>query len=611
MFETITTPQILQCCKNAAELGLSYKLTDQILNRGGKLPYIDQLNVRHDDFTFGPGRKKDVFEALYKINDEEVNDHLEKPMRGLHYIYSLCDRRIAFVFAMATDDPLHYVRLLMMSDFIEHGYYDGRWDSEGRFFGDDGHTVWTPHQMKNALTNYFTRFIPELVDFAIAAGMLEARNTVTNEPCEFKGKPASNYYFCSCFEAEHYFLEQQAAQGKPFDFALLDDEEKNAVILAINSGAHKVIAVNAKAGTGKTFLARHLMLDPNKKVMAVSLAGCAANNIRTGLPKNQGLWERVMTCQAFLVNPRIERPDLLIIDEAGMVGSKMMTALLKKFDCPVVLMGDMRQLPPITAGCPFVQSKNVFELSKNYRSDGVSQLDILKQKCLDGKCPETPELAACYGEWFADPKVAVLTTSRKAMDYFMTLRQYLFNGETEAFNALAKAYKELGPRKVGYVHEFDRWTDQTSEFEGVKDDKRVFLRPRFKNCDVIWSGKPYQKKMEVSGKVRSKSSIYAGMRGYIDEERCLRIFETDGNLKVFEKYETGELIRENKIQPAHTLNIHRAQGQEYDRVIYAMNQIDSVENAYTAVSRAKKQAVVVGTFIPRPHHFRNTSTGRF
>ena len=84
------------------------------------------------------------------------------------------------------------------------------------------------------------------------------------------------------------------------------------------------------------------------KVQGIALAGVAAQNLQ----KESGIESKTI---ASWLNPNqvIDKRTIVIIDEAGMVGSKQMAEVIQKIEgakAKLILVGDERQLQPIAAG---------------------------------------------------------------------------------------------------------------------------------------------------------------------------------------------------------------------------------------------------------------------
>ena len=138
--------------------------------------------------------------------------------------------------------------------------------------------------------------------------------------------------------------------------ASLSDEQVNAIhqVLAPN----QLSSVVGLAGTGKSTLlsvARVAWEAQGLRVHGIALAGKAADSLESasGIPSRtlaslEASWKSGYE--------PIECGDILVIDEAGMVGTRQLARIadrLQELGCKLVLVGDPDQLQPIQAGTPF------------------------------------------------------------------------------------------------------------------------------------------------------------------------------------------------------------------------------------------------------------------
>ena len=140
---------------------------------------------------------------------------------------------------------------------------------------------------------------------------------------------------------------------KPFK---LDREQVEAVRHV--TGDNGIAAVVGLAGAGKSTLlaaARLAWEGDNRRVFGAALAGKAAE----GLEDSSGIRSRTLASwELAWQNGRdlIDRGDVFVIDEAGMVSSQQMARVLKAVEdagAKAVLVGDAMQLQPIQAGAAF------------------------------------------------------------------------------------------------------------------------------------------------------------------------------------------------------------------------------------------------------------------
>jgi conjugative relaxase-like TrwC/TraI family protein len=134
--------------------------------------------------------------------------------------------------------------------------------------------------------------------------------------------------------------------------------DQQAMVRDLCQGGHGVAVAVGRAGTGKTFalgIARHAWQLDSYRLLAAAPTGIATVSLQ-----GEG-FEDVATCDRLLGDvdrghEALSDRTVLVVDEAGMVGSRKLTRLLEHANqakAKVVLVGDDRQLAPIDAGGGF------------------------------------------------------------------------------------------------------------------------------------------------------------------------------------------------------------------------------------------------------------------
>ncbi len=134
--------------------------------------------------------------------------------------------------------------------------------------------------------------------------------------------------------------------------------EQHAAIEHVVFGGDSIACVNGKAGTGKTFMlsvAHEVWKAEGHTVIGTALAATAAANLEaeTGVSSIHlhSLLKQIDTGQLQIVAGSI-----LLVDEAGMLGTRMvgrLVQLTEQSHAKLVLVGDYKQLQAIDAGGPF------------------------------------------------------------------------------------------------------------------------------------------------------------------------------------------------------------------------------------------------------------------
>jgi len=153
----------------------------------------------------------------------------------------------------------------------------------------------------------------------------------------------------------------------------LSDEQRTAIEHV--AGGARIAAVVGRAGAGKTTMmraAREAWEAAGYRVVGGALAGKAAE----GLEKEAGIASRTLASWELRWKEggdRLDDKTIFVLDEAGMVTSKQMAALVEtvsKAGAKLVLVGDPEQLQPIEAGAAFraiVERIGYAELETIYR----------------------------------------------------------------------------------------------------------------------------------------------------------------------------------------------------------------------------------------------------
>lgn len=136
----------------------------------------------------------------------------------------------------------------------------------------------------------------------------------------------------------------------------LSAEQQNAVRHVLKPGSLAVVI--GDAGTGKSFsmkIAREAWQAQGFNVRGAALAGKAADELQAG----SGIESRTLASLEFAWKngkDKLTSRDVLVIDEAGMIGSRQLGRVLKAAEqagAKVVLLGDDKQLAAIEAGAAF------------------------------------------------------------------------------------------------------------------------------------------------------------------------------------------------------------------------------------------------------------------
>ena len=157
--------------------------------------------------------------------------------------------------------------------------------------------------------------------------------------------------------AGHHALPETAIIPLIRQHETLNTEQVNA-IRQITLSPDSVACINGMAGTGKTFLlsvAREAWEQSGFTVLGTALAAKAAQTLEDG-SRIKSLHLHSLLRAIENGKQELTNDTILVVDEAGMVGTRMMERLLavsEEARTKVVLVGDHRQLQAIDAGAPF------------------------------------------------------------------------------------------------------------------------------------------------------------------------------------------------------------------------------------------------------------------
>jgi conjugative relaxase-like TrwC/TraI family protein len=163
-------------------------------------------------------------------------------------------------------------------------------------------------------------------------------------------------------------------------------EDQQAMVRDVCQGGAGVAVVVGRAGTGKTFalgMARHAWQLDGYRPLASAPTGIATVSLEA-----EG-FEEVATCDRLLVDldggrEQLDRRTVLVVDEAGMLGSRKLARLLEHAEhagAKVVLVGDDRQLAAIDAGGGFRALRlrlGASELTENRRQHQAWEREALE-----------------------------------------------------------------------------------------------------------------------------------------------------------------------------------------------------------------------------------------
>ena len=398
----------------------------------------------------------------------------------------------------------------------------------------------------------------------------------------------------------------------------LHESQKEAVKEAVNES---VIVITGGPGTGKTTIVK-CILDVFKnmklKVALCAPTGRAAKRMTEATGMEAKTIHRLIEVDNgeedyFTFSECKKLPfDAVIVDEASMVDEYVFNALLKSLNlsCRLIIVGDRDQLPSVGAGnvlhdiiksgiCP------VKSLTHIYRQAQESGIVMSAHAINSGKMPVLEKIYKDFyfielsdSEKIKDEIVSLCTTR---LPKYLGITPYevqvlcpMKKGASGTTNLNGVLQSVLNPKKVG---ENELYYGETVFRKG---DKVMHTQ---NNYQLNWS-------TEKDGHFERGKGVFNGDIGtieFIDREKFIVRFE-DGRRA---NYDVSDL---EQLSLAYATTIHKSQGSEFDAVVISLEAnflLQSRNLIYTAVTRAKKMAVLVGSKETLKNMVRKSQTERY
>ncbi len=370
----------------------------------------------------------------------------------------------------------------------------------------------------------------------------------------------------------------------------LSKNQCEALKLAVQA---KVMVITGGPGVGKTTLVNSIiqvLCAKKQKVVLCAPTGRAAKR----LSETTGLEAKTIH-RLLQFNPGTggfrhneENPlegDVFIIDESSMIDQVLAQQLLQAVPqrAAVIWVGDADQLPSVGPGRvlrDIISSKAVpvIELTEIFRQAAESRIVTGAHRINQGQLPEFP------------------ATGDKSADLYFVEQP----DATKAIGIMKKMVSESIPKRLGFdpIEDVQILTPMQKGELGAKNLNQVMqalLNPHgnqierfgivFREGDrVMQTENDYDKEVFNGdlGRIAAIDEVQGEVVVKVDDRRV--------------KYEFREL---DTLVHAYAITIHKSQGSEYPCVVIPMHTQHFVllqrSLLYTAVTRAKKFAVLIGT----------------
>jgi exodeoxyribonuclease V alpha subunit len=371
----------------------------------------------------------------------------------------------------------------------------------------------------------------------------------------------------------------------------LAQKQREAVRVAAHS---KILVITGGPGTGKTTIIKAILRIFQQLKLRTLLAaptGRAAKRMSEATG-----WEAKTIHRLLEYSPKKggfkkdhEDPleaDLVIIDETSMVDTLLMYHLIKAIgsQAHLILVGDVDQLPSVGPGHVLrdvidSEAFTVVRLTEIFRQAQESMIVVNAHRVNQGELP-------------------ILRDSGKqeAADFFFIEEE----DPEKNLNTILSLCAERIPQRFGFhpVREIQVMTPMHRGIIGVTNlNHEIQRRLNPDSFGIAYGSKTFRSGDKVMQIINNyDKDVFNGDIGWIagihPEDREV-IVEYDGRSVTYDYSELDEIVL------AYAISVHKSQGSEYPAVIvpvttqhYLLLQRNLL---YTAVTRAKKLAVLIGT----------------
>jgi Ti-type conjugative transfer relaxase TraA len=369
----------------------------------------------------------------------------------------------------------------------------------------------------------------------------------------------------------------------------LTEEQKTALhYITVDSGAVKI--VQGMAGTGKGFMlnvANEAWKAAGFDVLGAALAGKAAD----GLEQSSGI--RSQTVHSLIDELKkgkitLSGKSILVIDEAGMIGSKQLSTLLNQIHqagAKAVLVGDSRQLQPIDAGGAFrllTERLGSTSLRNIIRQHDAIDREIVRQFA-EGSTAKALVLIKEHGGLTVSPNVSssMLKMEEEWAAVFdpskpqETLMLAGTRAETFQLNQLARERAHRENRLGRSIQVMPIINDVCYEREFAENDRIIFCR----------NNRSIGVKNGELGTVKGIDIRKDGQYVFQVQLDCGRAVQF-----VFGASTTLGRLAYQEIEHGYAMSVHKSQGVTADNVFVLMSEkMCDREWNYVGLSRSREK----------------------
>ncbi|HEY8424210.1 MAG TPA: ATP-dependent RecD-like DNA helicase, partial [Clostridia bacterium] len=384
-----------------------------------------------------------------------------------------------------------------------------------------------------------------------------------------------------------------------------DSIQKQAITSCLNDG---VLIITGGPGTGKTTIiscALYIMRLKGGRFLLLAPTGRAAKRLQEATGEEAMTIHRALQPdfqgRGFIYNENNPLDyEYIIVDEISMVDAYLMNGLLKAIrpGTHLILVGDKDQLPSVGAGNVFadILASNklpVTHLTQIYRQSENSNIVTNAHLINNGKMPIIDNSAS------SDFFFLNANTPEKILNAVIEM----VTERLPAFTGLSPfKIQVLAPMKNGVAGVINLNRELQNRLNPPSPDKPeiVYGSQVFRTGDkVMHLANNYElewTKQSENGVITQGSGVFNGDMGIV-----VSVFSAAGELTV--EFEDGRQATYNaetleELMLAYAITVHKSQGCEFEAAVLALTggsyMINTRNLLYTAVTRAKKYAVLIG-----------------
>jgi conjugative relaxase-like TrwC/TraI family protein len=448
---------------------------------------------------------------------------------------------------------------------------------------------------RTALEELTDRFLAERAVSVVADGALEERRWSTPDLLAVEQQLVTS---ATGRTDEHTAVVSHQAVRDALAAHATAGVDQEAMVRDLCQGGQGVALVVGRAGTGKTFalgIARHAWQLDGYRLLATAPTGIATLTLQ-----GEG-FEDVATCDRLLGDldrggEQLDPRTVLVVDEAGMVGSRKLARLLEhahQAQAKVVLVGDDRQLAPIDAGGGFralrlrLGASELVENRRQHQAWEREALDLIRSGLVE-------EAVAAYQ---AHDRVVAADSKPAAT---LALLQDWWTAWQDAERDPAQEVIVLAARRA----EVDRLNTACQELLAARSrlgGERLQVEDRqLAVGDRVVCGHNAIAELGVAN--GSRGTIAA-----LDPQTrtlTLRLDGSDGRTVTLPRSYLdgrGRGERNRRVDLAYATTGHRAQGLTRGRALVRLTSGEDVNWLYVQLSRARQDTRLYAVVGPEPH----------